>query len=71
MILCIEDETELRVDLVEELRDAGYETTEAANGAVGLFEILRSRPELVFCDVTMPVMNGVELFHKLRRECPV
>lgn len=68
MILCIEDEPELRADLVEELRDAGYETIDAANGERGLAEILRCRPDLVFCDVTMPVMNGIEVFQRLRRE---
>lgn len=70
MILCIEDEPTLRADVVEELRDAGYTTIEAPNGAQGLECILRHRPSLVFCDVTMPVMNGIDMFHKLRRENP-
>jgi CheY-like chemotaxis protein len=69
-VLCIEDEPELRADLVEELRDAGYETHEAGNGAQGLSAILRLRPDLVICDVTMPDMNGIDMFHLVRREHP-
>ncbi len=70
MILCVEDEADLRADLAEELRDAGYETAEAANGAEGLKAILDLEPDLVFCDVTMPVMNGIAMFETLRREHP-
>ena len=70
MILCVEDEPTLRADVVEELRHAGYTTLEAGDGAEGLECILAHHPSLVFCDVTMPVMNGIEMFHKLRREHP-
>jgi len=69
-VLYVEDELDLRADLAEELRDAGYETLEAANGQQGLDAILRFRPDLVICDVTMPGMNGIEMFHILRREHP-
>tara|TARA_R110002110_G_scaffold376568_2_gene586676 strand:+ start:186667 stop:187533 length:867 start_codon:yes stop_codon:yes gene_type:complete len=65
-ILCIEDETALREDIVEELNDAGYETLEAANGSIGYEAILTHRPDLVLCDVNMPDMNGYELLTKLR-----
>jgi DNA-binding response OmpR family regulator len=70
MIVCIEDEFDLRADLVEELRDAGYETYEAPDGRGGLELILDQRPDVVLCDVTMPGMDGVELFNRLRRDHP-
>src|SRR5271170_7320194 len=69
-ILCIEDEPDLRADIVEELRDAGYATWEASNGVSGLELLLRIHPDLVICDVTMPEMSGIELFNHLRREHP-
>ena len=65
-ILCIEDEAALREDIVEELKDAGYEMLEAANGRAGLDAILTQNPDLVLCDVNMPDMNGYELLTKLR-----
>lgn len=36
LILCIEDEDDLRRDIVEELCEAGYEAIEARNGAEAL-----------------------------------
>ncbi len=70
MILCIEDEIVLRRDLTEELRDAGYETAEAADGQEGLEAILTLRPDLVICDVTMPIMSGIAMFETLKRDYP-
>ncbi len=65
-ILCIEDEAELREDIVEELSDAGYEMIDAANGREGYDAIVTHKPDLVLCDVNMPDMNGYELLTKLR-----
>lgn len=67
-ILCVEDEEAVREDIVEELRDAGYETLEARNGKEGLDTILATPPDLVLCDITMPVMDGHELLETLRRD---
>ncbi len=61
MILCVEDEPDIRHDIVEELQDAGFATIEAANGEVGLLEIRKHKPDLVLCDIAMPVMSGFEL----------
>lgn len=67
-ILCVEDDADIRGDLVEELADAGHEVIEAANGAEGLRAILRHRPDLVLCDCLMPVMSGTEMLAVLRRD---
>lgn len=69
-ILCIEDETELREDVVELLRESGYETYEASNGEEGLSEIRRTSPDLVLCDITMPKMNGYQLLEEIRTNYP-
>ncbi len=69
-LLCIDDEPELRMLLVEELEDAGYRVLEAENGEEGLSMILSERPDLVLSDVSMPGMNGFELLATLRREHP-
>jgi len=65
-ILCIEDEGALRSDICEELRDNGYDVIEAANGADGLNLIRTEEPDLVLCDIRMPVMDGYELLAKVR-----
>ena len=58
IILCVEDEPDLRHDIVEELQVAGYVTIEAANGEEGLVEIRKHKPDLVLCDIAMPGMGG-------------
>ena len=39
---------------------------EAANGAEGFDAALREKPDLIFLDVTMPVMDGMQMLAKLR-----
>ena len=70
VILCVEDEEDLRKDIVEELRDAGYETIEAENGKVALNAILERNPDLVISDITMPEMDGHALLEELRANHP-
>jgi CheY-like chemotaxis protein len=70
LILCVEDEEDLRKDIVEELRDAGYEAIEAENGRVALEAIVAQKPDLVLCDVTMPVMDGHALLAEIRENHP-
>jgi DNA-binding response OmpR family regulator len=69
-ILCIEDEHDFRKLLVEELQDAGFQTLEAVNGKEGLETILSTWPDLVICDVSMPVMNGHELLAEIQINHP-
>ncbi len=70
LILCVEDEADIRSDIAEELRDAGYETVEAANGREGMEAIEKQKPDLVLCDITMPEMNGYEMLTALRDNHP-
>ena len=69
-ILCIEDERDLRADIAEELSDAGFAVLQAENGKEGLRQILTHHPDLVTCDINMPVMNGKELLSELRDKHP-
>lgn len=65
-ILCVEDEAEIRAIVADELRDAGHDVLQVANGAEGLEAIHRECPDLVICDCLMPVMSGVQMFERLR-----
>lgn len=68
MILCVEDEPELLADLTEELVDAGYRVISASNGAEALRACATQVPDLVLCDITMPVMDGFELMERLKAD---
>ena len=67
-ILCIDDEAQLREDVVEELEDEGFRVLQACDGQEGLEQILRHRPDLVICDITMPRKNGYELLKEVRSD---
>lgn len=65
-ILCVEDEHDLRGLLVEEISEAGFATLEAANGREALELILNTWPDIVVCDITMPEMDGHQLFAEIQ-----
>ncbi|CAN0437057.1 unnamed protein product, partial [Discosporangium mesarthrocarpum] len=69
-ILCIEDEDMIRQDIVEELTDAGHDVMQACDGAEGLRLLLSKMPDLVLCDISMPVMDGHTLLTELRESYP-
>jgi DNA-binding response OmpR family regulator len=64
-ILCIEDDRETAALIAEELVDRGYEVAVAHDGREGLATILRTMPDLVLSDISMPVMSGFELLERL------
>ena len=64
-ILCIEDDRETAALLAEDLADRGFAVALAHNGQEGFAAILREAPDLVLCDISMPVMSGYELLERL------
>src|ERR1700682_4064768 len=69
-ILCIEDDRETAALIAEELGDAGFEVTVAHDGREGLAAILKTMPDLVLSDISMPVMSGFELLERLTALAP-
>jgi DNA-binding response OmpR family regulator len=64
-ILCIEDDRETAALIAEDLVERGYEVTLAHDGRQGLAAILRTMPDLVLSDISMPAMSGFELLERL------
>ncbi|MHA6688896.1 response regulator [Devosia sp. A449] len=58
LILCVEDEEDLRRDIADELSEAGYAVIEASDGAEALQQLAAQRPDLILCDISMPGLNG-------------
>lgn len=67
-IVIVDDEVHIRALLEQTLEDleSAPEIMTAANGAEGLALIERERPQLVFLDVMMPLMNGYEVCAAVR-----
>lgn len=66
VILCIEDEKDLRVDIVEELEAAHYTVLQAADGVEAIEVLEQHRPDLVLCDITMPGLGGYDVLKAMR-----
>ncbi|TYC98692.1 response regulator [Arthrobacter echini] len=59
-VIVAEDETLIRLDIVEILRGEGYEVVaEADNGEKAVALAFEHKPDLVLMDVKMPVMDGI------------
>jgi CheY-like chemotaxis protein len=69
-ILIVEDDPNLRIVIRMVLERAGYEIAEARHGAEALESIAVEMPDLVIADMTMPVMNGVELIDRIHANPP-
>lgn len=71
-VAIIDDEIHIRSLLeqtLEELEEEfGVEMFLAANGREGLELIIRETPQLVFCDVMMPEMNGYDVCRAVREQ---
>lgn len=64
-ILIIDDERSVRNSLGEILRDEGYDVDTAENGPQGLEKAEKSNFDVIFCDIKMPGMDGIEVLDKL------
>ena len=65
-LLVIDDDFEVRKSLRMILEYDGYEVSEAATGEEGVKLIEREAPDLVFLDIKMPGMDGLEVLQKVR-----
>mgnify|MGYP003349768714 CR=1 FL=1 len=69
-ILIAEDETLIRLDLAEMLREAGYEViAEASNGEEAIAQAEEKRPDLAILDVKMPKLDGISAAEKISKIC--
>ena len=65
-ILTIDDAKAVRLLAERALSAFDCEMTEAANGFNGFFAIERARPDLILLDVSMPVMDGLEMLRRIK-----
>ncbi len=68
LILIIEDEAPIRANLVRFFELEGHQVVEASNGRAGWLAAMEKHPDLIICDVTMPLMNGREVLSALQSE---
>lgn len=64
-ILIIDDERSIRNSLKEILTDEGYDVEVAEDGSQGCAMAEKERYNVIFCDIKMPGMDGIEVLDKL------
>lgn len=70
-LLIVDDEAHIRMLLsqtLEELEDEDVNFLTAENGEEALDIIKKEQPQLVFLDVMMPKMNGMEVCRRVKKE---
>lgn len=67
-ILVIEDELNVRENIVELLESEDFEVFSAKDGFEGIFLAQEHSPELILCDVTMPELDGYGVLNNLRKD---
>ncbi len=67
-ILVIDDDESIRDLLRMHLSAAGYEVNAAPDAIVAGYLVLRSPPDLIICDISMPHMDGCEFIAALKAD---
>ncbi|MCZ2460356.1 MAG: response regulator [Chitinophagales bacterium] len=66
-ILLIEDNNDIRENTAEILELANYKVFTAENGKDGVEVALKEKPDLIICDIMMPVLDGYGVLHLLNK----
>ncbi|SEO85169.1 cAMP-binding domain of CRP or a regulatory subunit of cAMP-dependent protein kinases [Mucilaginibacter gossypiicola] len=66
-ILIIEDNTDIRENVVEILELAGYTVFEADNGKTGVELATKNLPDVILCDIMMPELDGYGVLYMLNK----
>lgn len=66
-ILIIEDEIKLLETLSELLSLGNYDVVEAKNGLEGFEKVTQTNPDLIICDIMMPVLDGYGFIKRLKQ----
>ena len=64
-VLIVDDERAIRNSLGEILSDEGYEVESAEDGPSALALVAKEKYDVIFCDIKMPEMDGMEVLDKL------
>lgn len=67
-VLVIDDEKNIRENIVEILELNGYEASSAENGKQGLDVFYQYKPDFVLCDIMMPELDGYGFLEHIKSD---
>jgi CheY-like chemotaxis protein len=65
-VLIIEDNNDIRENVMEILELAGYEAYGAKNGKTGIDLAVNHTPDIILCDIMMPELDGYGVLYMLK-----
>jgi CheY-like chemotaxis protein len=68
IVLVIEDDAAIRENTAELLELSDYKVLTAENGRIGFDIVKKDRPDVVICDIMMPVSDGRAFFKLVKEE---
>lgn len=69
-VLIVDDEETVGIGMSEMLKDAGFSAGYAVSGIAALEEVKKGGHALIFMDMMMPGLNGLETYRKIREINP-
>jgi len=69
-IFCVEDEVDIRTEIVFALKKFGFNVLSASSGEEALSALRTIHPDLILCDILMPGFGGLELLKRVREQLP-
>src|SRR5664279_417372 len=66
-ILLIEDNDDIRNNTAEILELSNYQVIVAENGKIGVEKAMEHKPDLIICDIMMPVLDGYGVLHAIHK----
>src|SRR6186997_501115 len=66
-LLLIEDNDDIRSNTAEILELSNYKVIVAENGKIGIEKALEHLPDLIICDIMMPVLDGYGVLHAIHK----
>src|SRR6186997_388460 len=66
-LLLIEDNDDIRDNTAEILELSNYKVIVAENGKIGIEKAIEHKPDLIICDIMMPVLDGYGVLHAVHR----
>ena len=66
-MLLIEDNDDIRNNTAEILELSNYHVILAENGKIGVEKAMEHKPDLIICDIMMPVLDGYGVLHAIHK----
>jgi len=66
-VLLVDDDMDVLESTQYLLMDEGFDVITAKNGEEAINEFTSNKPDIIFMDIKMPIMNGYDAFYKIKK----